>query len=472
MIIKNEFQDEEWDELIVYIENNEVIPIVGPGVVTFGRNDELLYPWLAQRVSSLLKPPLIFEKPPHKLQEIADEQHTQKRPINRIYTCLSNIIKDSNLRPGLILSALASIEGFKFFISTTFDPLLPRAIESISPDGKDDGHRVALSLREACTDLPHDTLSALNRRLVYQIFGRAESVADFAALDDDAFLFLSKLAQEFSNQNLKNLNAAFRNNHFLILGVSYSDCLLRFFANVNFKHDNSNSVVADKLLNVFKKLEPCERDNITAYIEKKEEGFFDIHILPTDPLEFIKELHARWRLKHPEITLNSYDMNKEHRKKHSAPGCIFVSYASPDLEIAKNVVKQLQDGGCLVWFDKEQLTIGRNWEEDIREAVEERCGLFISLISERTSSRLEGYNILERNWAAKRRDKFGDTDVFYLPIRIDNGEPLIPRNEPRGTKQIHAERFVGGKLNDDFIKQLHELQRKYCEALAPRNSSG
>jgi hypothetical protein len=34
-------------------------------------------------------------------------------------------------------------------------------------------------------------------------------------------------------------------------------------------------------------------------------------------------------------------MNKAHREKHRAPGCIFVSYAALDLEIARYVVSQL-----------------------------------------------------------------------------------------------------------------------------------
>ncbi len=160
-------------------------------------------------------------------------------------------------------------------------------------------------------------------------------------------------------------------------------------------------------------------------------------------------------------------MNKAHREKHRAAGCIFVSYASPDLEIARYVVDQLQKAGCLVWFDKEQLTIGQDWREMLREAVEERCGLFLSLISGQTSARHDGFNIYERNLAAKRRDIFANNEVFYLPLRIDEApkdKPLIPDNEPRGTKAIQGYCKPGGHLDPDFIGQLKELQRQYCEA--------
>jgi hypothetical protein len=86
---------------------------------------------------------------------------------------------------------------------------------------------------------------------------------------------------------------------------------------------------------------------------------------------------------------------KGHREKHGARGCIFVSYASPDLEIARYVVSQLQKAGCLVWFDKEQITVGQDWKEVLREAVEERCGLFLSLISGQTTARHDAFNIFD-----------------------------------------------------------------------------
>ena len=46
----------------------------------------------------------------------------------------------------------------------------------------------------------------------------------------------------------------------------------------------------------------------------------------------------------------------------------------PTWKLRAYVVSQLQKAGCLVWFDKEQLTIGQDWKEELREAVEERCG--------------------------------------------------------------------------------------------------
>ena len=104
--------------------------MVGRGAVTFGSSDELLYPRLAHRLPTELDPPLTFEKPPLDLEEVVDAHRANGRPIERIYKHLYRIVENPDLRPGVTLAALADIEGFQLFISTTFDPLLPRAVEA------------------------------------------------------------------------------------------------------------------------------------------------------------------------------------------------------------------------------------------------------------------------------------------------------------------------------------------------------
>ena len=106
------------------------------------------------------------------------------------------------------------------------------------------------------------------------------------------------------------------------------------------------------------------------------------------------------------------NLPRSHEKTwRGTPGCIFVSYAAPDLEVARYVVSPLQKAGLFVWFDKEQIEPGVNWREQLREAVDE-LGLFLSLISASTTQRLEGFNIFERNLAARRRDTFADMPFF------------------------------------------------------------
>src|ERR1043165_3310043 len=87
-----ELDDFFWDHLLTRIHENEVVPIVGRGVVTFGSDDQLLYPWLARRLPAELKPPLTFENPPRDLQQVVDAQRAANQRIERIYRLLSLIV--------------------------------------------------------------------------------------------------------------------------------------------------------------------------------------------------------------------------------------------------------------------------------------------------------------------------------------------------------------------------------------------
>jgi hypothetical protein len=146
--VNAELDNALWDDLLARIAEGEVIPVVGPGAVTFGRDDELLYPWLAQRLAAELDPPLRFENPPRDFQEIVDAQLAKDEPrLDRIYRRLHKMVETPDLRPGATLAALAAIERFQLFISTTFDPLLPRAVMSASPGGQPQDRCAASTLR-------------------------------------------------------------------------------------------------------------------------------------------------------------------------------------------------------------------------------------------------------------------------------------------------------------------------------------
>ena len=185
--------DDFWNGLLDRICEGEIIPVVGPGAVTFGAGDELLYPWLSQRLPPELG--LKLDQPASDLQGVVDAQRARGQPVERIYKHLYKIVEDPDLRPGKTLAALAAIEGFPLFISTTFDPLLPRAVESASAGGKPEERRAASSLRNAWADIPQE-LGKLQYRFVYQILGRAEPVRDFVVWDDDVLYFLLKLDQQ------------------------------------------------------------------------------------------------------------------------------------------------------------------------------------------------------------------------------------------------------------------------------------
>ena len=319
-----------WDDLLNRVEEGEVIPIVGPGAVTFGPDDEVLYPWLAEKLAAELTPRLQFESPPPDLQAVVDAQRRVGQRIDRIYQHLYRIVQNPDLRPGPTLAALAAIEPLKLLLTTTFDPLLIRASESAFPGGGPAERHGAITLRGASPDLPQ-AFHELAYPFVYQILGRAQGIRDFVVWDDDVLYFLLRLDQQL--QNLPRLTEAIRDRHLLVLGLSFADWVLRFFVQV-IKQKRLSDLAGTELF-VAENLRRTRRHRVIIYFSRLTQL---IRIVPSDPRDFVAQLYQRWRMRHAAPSGDLYLVNKAHRERHRAPGCIFVSYAAPDLDIARYIV--------------------------------------------------------------------------------------------------------------------------------------
>lgn len=466
-----ELNEEFWKQLLGRMEAQSVIPIVGRGAITFGGTDELLHPWLADKVAAKYNIKLP-SKGPKTLQYIADAQwlggatsEDRMERINVMHLYLFNLLDHSGVHPGITLYRLAGIKDFPVFLTTSFDPLLARAVATAQPAARPSDWVRAISFRDGFRDLPADPRD-LPYACVYHLLGKIRKAPDCALRDDDALAFLRALDQHLHAAG--HLATALHDSHLLFLGVSLDNWLLRFLVQAA-KGKRLVQAAKGKHLSdperghlyLSEIAETAERDQVVAFFSRFTSHFYSI---PIGPREFIADLAERWRAAHPQSPDDLTLMKQAHRLAHRAPGCIFVSYASSDLLIAEYIVKQLQEKGLLVWFDKQQLQPGQDWKAEFSEAVETTCGVFLSLISDNTAERLVGFNILERNLAIDRQEQFADTAVFYIPVRIDEGEPLIPRSEPRRSMKIQAVRKPGGHLDNDFIEYLRQLQLSYCKS--------
>jgi hypothetical protein len=458
----SELEDAFWDQLLHRMEAQSVIPVVGRGAITFGDDDELLHPWLADKVAAKygIKLPSNVAK---TVQYVADAQwlvgatsEDRAERLNLMHLYLFNLLDNSGIQPGVTLYRLAAIKDFPLFLTTSFDPLLARAVATAQPAARPSDWVRATSFRNGFRDLPADPRD-LPFACVYHLLGKIRKAPDCALRDDDALAFLRALDQHLHAAG--HLATALHDSHLLFLGVSLDNWLLRFLVQAAKGKHLSDPEPGHLYLSEV--AEMAERDQVVAFFSRVTSQFYSI---PLAPREFIAELAERWRAAHPQSPDDITLMKQAHRLAHRGPGCIFISYASPDLPIAEYIVKQLQEKGLLVWFDKQQLQPGHDWEAEFSEAVETTCGIFLSLISDNTAPRLEGFNIKERNLAIERREQFADTAVFYIPIRIDEGQPLVPASEPRRSKKIQAVRKPGGYLNNDFIEYLRQLQLDYCKS--------
>jgi len=125
--------DDAWDDLLSFIEERHVIPIVGPELlqVATDRGPRLLYEWLAERLAAKLGVDTSLLPQPYTLNDVVCWFLSGRGRREEAYVRLRGIMKDAAFEPPLALRRLAAITDFDLYVSTTFDPLLEAALNSV-----------------------------------------------------------------------------------------------------------------------------------------------------------------------------------------------------------------------------------------------------------------------------------------------------------------------------------------------------
>lgn len=101
---------------------------------------------------------------------------------------------------------------------------------------------------------------------------------------------------------------------------------------------------------------------------------------------------------------------------------IFLSYAHIDLGIAKKVYNDLNRYNLDIWFDKESLLPGQQWEDEIENAIRE-SDFFIVLLSSKSTSKM-GFIYSELRLSFEILDKYCPASkIFIIPVRLDSCNP-------------------------------------------------
>ncbi len=113
----------------------------------------------------------------------------------------------------------------------------------------------------------------------------------------------------------------------------------------------------------------------------------------------------------------------------SANQAVFLSYASQDEAVARQLCEALRAAGIEVWFDQSELRGGDAWDANIRRQIRD-CALFVPLISAGTQQRREGYFRLEWSLADERSRLIAEGTPFILPVVVDatkERDALVPK---------------------------------------------
>jgi hypothetical protein len=130
--------DDAWEDLLSFIEERRVIPIVGPELlqVSTDRGPRLLYDWVAEKLAGRLNVDVAALPQPYTLNDVVCWFLAARGRREEAYVRLRSVLKDANFAPPQALRRLAAITDFDLFVSTTFDPLLETAINLSASTGR------------------------------------------------------------------------------------------------------------------------------------------------------------------------------------------------------------------------------------------------------------------------------------------------------------------------------------------------
>jgi TIR domain/SIR2-like domain len=439
-----------WDDLLLYLEQKQVIPIIGQDLLTVeieGRSVNA-YRLVAERLAEELKiSPALLPQDFTLSQVIAAyPRFREKRSL--IYSQTKATFDRLPVAVPEPLRLLAQVPAFRIFVTTTFDPWMERALIEERFGGRARPLSIGYSPGEA-PDLTGEHLSS-QEPIVFQLFGRVSAAPQYGVTEEDLLEYIHRLQA----RPPKNLCDALRDHHLLFIGNAFSDWLARFFVRtargerLSSPHGKEVFIVDDELR---------RSSAMTSFFQ----GFcWETNILAENtPVEFVRLLHEKWFERHP-VDKPTLSANAPQEPAKPASHSIFISYAREDFEAAGKVRDTLDQLGLNVWMDRKGgLRAGDVYRAKITHDIW-HCTLFMPLLSKNTERRTEAFFREEWDDALRRTRRFkGSSRTFIIPIVIDDLDLSDARDIPDEFREIHTVAAPQGMLTNDAARRIQQITR-------------
>jgi hypothetical protein len=444
--IASQLREEEWDTLTNLVLDERVVPVTGPELLTVckdGREEPLYDLW--GRVLGERAERAGLAIPAGSLYQVANELSQRKgQNLNVLAADIYDVIRRTPLPIPEALQRLAEISSFPLYITTTIDHLLKEALEeahTLRPWPIKEIKFMPAGNKEEI-DLPEKFAKSGEIGLFY-LFGDARSAVDgtFAKTEDDLIEFSwSLLDQTYAPKHLYEY--LLQKAALLLLGCDFPDWLARFFI-------RALEQVPHGEKNIYYVSAHCEA-GLKRYLERRHARV----LTEQSPVAFVEELHGRWK--------RCYKPSENQAVADLAPpfkhGSVFLSYASEDRLIVREIRKQLEEANIDTWMEERDLGPGEQFEWAIREKIDQ-ASFFVAIIS-RSLDGPGRYVLREWKWAENASESRHKEDCFLQPVVIDDTQPKASFVDPpyRG---LNWTRLRDGRLPQEFLHLLFRGIRKY-----------
>jgi hypothetical protein len=438
--------EDAWEDLLNYIEERRVIPIVGPELleVQTETGPRLLYDWAAERLAQRLGVPTGELPRPYTLNDVVCTFLAARGRREEAYVRLRGIVRDANFEPGPTLRHLAQVTDFDVFVTTTFDSLLEQAVNAERFGGAPSTEVLAYAPNRIA-DLPAER-ERLQRPIIYHLFGKLSASPTYVISDEDTLEFMCALQSEHLTP--EKLFHELEHNHLLFIGSNFNNWLARLFLRMAKRKRLSDprdvgEVLADD--------HSSEDDRLVRFLQQVS---VRTRIF-SGADRFVNELHRRWQLRRkPPAAASAAPLRFAPPGREMPENAVFISYAREDLPAVQQIKADLEAAGVSTWFDLDRLEAGDDYDRKIQQNIA-RCSYFVPVVSATTQRRLEGYFRREWSYAIDRARNMADGSLFILPVTID-GTEAATATVPDRFRALHFSALPGGRVPPEFARRLQD----------------
>ncbi len=442
------FDDDAWDDLLNYIEERRVIPIIGPDLLRVQTERGLcpLYEWLAGRLATKLGVDTAALPEPLTLNDVMCSYLGQRGRREEAYTRVRSILREVEFEPPPALLQLAQITDFDLFVTTTFDPLLEKAVNRARYAGQPSSEVIAYAPNRVA-DLPAER-GQLQRTVVYHLLGRLSASPTYVLSDEDLLEFICALQSEHLTP--EKLFHELEHNHLLLIGSDFSNWLARLFLRMAKRHRLSDPREVTEVLADDHTLKDARLVAFLQQVSMRTRVYGGAEA-------FVAELHARWMQRQipAAASTTAAPLRFLPPAREMPANAVFISYAREDLAAVQKLKAALDAAGIVTWFDMDRLEGGDDYDRKIHANIG-RCSYFLPVISTTTQRRHEAYFRREWSYAVDRARNIAEGAVFILPVCIDD-TPEAAALVPESFRALHFVRIPGGEPAPEFIRRLVEL---------------
>lgn len=415
--------DGDWDMLMTAINNENVVLVLGKELFSItdeNGNNMLLTDYVMRQmaISLGLDPNDVTE-----FSELSYDDHRWKwnqlksQPYQKACEILNNISDDDIHVPEDIRKLLAT-QKFKLVLTTTVNNMPLRLMEEVWGKGENN-----IQCKKYIPGTQKEDILDISLPTIYYMFGKACKIQNgYMLTDDDLLHYLHGWLNNGAHP--KGLSNVLIDKYILFLGCNYADWLYRFFFySLKFSkrgaYRDSVGMLADSKLD----------KQLVKFLDRMNAGAYG------NTHEFLHELMTRW----------------ESYKEPTTRKEVFISYASEDYEIAKEIAATFTKLKMEPWFDKRDLHSGEEYAERIQEQIRNSSAIVV-LLSHNSLDKNPRFFKREWKWAKDAEELNFPKEIIH-PLLLEN-DINIDDPQLKLFRQKHALSLEGESTMEDVVRKI------------------